>query len=343
MSMTISRIHDDRGAQANAGLGPDGRVLPEADAEPLRCRGCGASPRWVDPARTETLRRYAVPHSARPDVHAVWRDTTVTRCDSCADRRELAAELLAEHPRVARGLGPVGLDQLDAALAALDAIGLRPRKVVGSLVVSDEEVRELLAVLRDPGAAVLWSESLTSKGGGRWAHVEREDRAAAKAACRQLVHLNVETPAPCAPPSRDGALTACLLCGVGALRVKRHEAESVWGALRRVQPGTLGGALRPEPVAGFLCPECRVAVEHEGAPGMGAVRRALLWSLGRVKESGGRWHVKLGSNIRAWAAVPGAEPNSTPWGHLDLASLRVSLADLERRGVVRPLRPGESR
>src|SRR5690606_28571291 len=105
-------------------------LLPEGA---LACCSCGVAVRRPDPARdaTRTLPSYVNEHQARAlarQGHPLPSyDVPLTRCDDCTARQALAQRLLDTHPRIWRAHGHVGLDRVDAAVAALDLIGFRGR------------------------------------------------------------------------------------------------------------------------------------------------------------------------------------------------------------------------
>ncbi|HTN57839.1 MAG TPA: hypothetical protein VL043_06205 [Protaetiibacter sp.] len=90
-------------------------LLPEGA---VPCRSCGAAVAHPDPKRADVLR---LPQAnVLPVIGKAYGQPSLTvpltTCDKCAERRDRAAALLAEHPRVRLAHGMVGLDRLDAAL-----------------------------------------------------------------------------------------------------------------------------------------------------------------------------------------------------------------------------------
>jgi hypothetical protein len=309
------------------------RELPEGS---LACRSCGVAVRDPEPARIETMLVYGqrAASAAARGIPFVAKDISVTRCDDCAARRADAEALLAAHPRVDRENGNVGIDRLDAALAALDMGGFRRRQKYGSLAKTDGDLRVLISDFAPLGAAASWSVDFAGTGlcsTKRWAHVSDELMNRIAETYREVVHRHSETPAPFAPPN-DGA-RGCLFCGVGTLVTKASKAPLAWGDLHRFQPGALGGKRQPEPIAGYLCPPCRAAVQLEGAPGVPAVERALLAHLGYSIRRG--YVLDFPSWARAWITTASDSPNSEPWGHVNTARLSATLADLEQKMYVR--------
>jgi len=308
------------------------RELPEGS---LACRSCGVAVRDPAPARVETMLVYGqrAASAAARGIPFVAKEVSVTRCDDCAARRADAEALVAAHPRVDRENGNVGIDRLDAALAALDIQGFRRRQKYGSLAKTDGDLRVLISDFAPLGAAASWSVDFAGTGlcsTKRWAHVSEELTRRVAETYREVVHRRSEVPAPFAPP-QDGA-RGCLFCGVGTLVAKPSKAPLAWGDLHWLQPGALGGKRQPESIAGYLCPACRAAVQREGAPGVPAVERALLAHLG--------YEIRLGyvlyfpSWASAWIATASASPNAEPWEHVNTARLAKTLADLEEKTYV---------
>lgn len=292
----------------------------------LVCRSCGVIVKRPDASRTEVIRQLP-PHAEAMIARGVQvgaNETDVTRCDECSDRRAHAELLLVEHPRVARAHGQVGVERLDAALAALDLCGLRGGRLLRMLTETDLALRDLLEIMAPLGAAASWSVSGQMATGKRWAHVRPDHMAETRASMKRLARLLVDFPRPIAPPTTDGALSACVFCGIGTLQAREIDALAVWGEQRRVYPSALGGRARPEPVNGYLCPRCRAACARSGGVGLPAASLALLAHLGFERTGFG---VTLQDGVASpWAAMkPGTAPNRTPWAHLDLAKITRSL------------------
>ncbi|MBW4033506.1 MAG: hypothetical protein HIU88_12735 [Acidobacteria bacterium] len=296
----------------------------------LACRSCGAAVDNPDPESVEVLsvwpRQIAI--STR-DIPVPSTEVRVTRCDICASRKTRALALvMALNLGSVPGPGEVEADRIDAALAALDVIGIRGDNT-RSLTRTPGDLGDLVAAMAHIGGAASWTAGLMQGNDPatcaprRWAHVPPELPRAAKTAYRALILRMMESPTACPPPTVDGALRGCLLCGRGSLKVKPSDAAEAWGKVERVQPGTLGGTSTPEMVAGFICPVCRTSVETMGAPGTPAVDRALTTYLGFTLMSGAQFRWPLG---KAWAALPvGTDPNREPWGHLDTVRLAHQL------------------
>lgn len=303
--------------------------LPEAA---LPCRSCGAAVRHAKPERAEVLRVHLTVAASvldRMTGPVPSEEVPVTTCDKCADRRERAAAILAEHPRVRRMHGMVALDRLDAALAALDLLGWRGwrgTRMVRTLTSTDEALHDLLAALATLGSAASWAAGYAREGvaaATRWGHVPDALRRDAAAAHRSLVHRRFESPAPVPPPT-DGA-RGCLLCGRDALTIRPSDRAEAWGERLQVRPASLGGSGRREPVDGYACPACWPAIRAQGGVlGLPAATAALFAFLDYERVGFGA-HLREGI-ATPWVALrPDTPPNREPWAHLDLDRLRRSL------------------
>jgi len=301
------------------------KALPEGA---LPCRSCGVAVHRPTAKDVETVTIYPrVPYAGAATFNPV--EIKATRCAACAERRDRAEALLLAHPAVARANGNVGVDRLDAALAAFDAIGDRRGRLAGSLTSTDEDIRELIEVMAPLGGAVAWSAGYAYPNqceARRWAHVPDILTGAIKDAHAALIRRRNEPSWPFSPPSINGALQGCGLCGVGTLEAKESKALDAWGEEFELHTGTLGGATRPEPVKAHLCPACRRAVASVGfAVGMPAVWAAVIRFRGYDSRTG--WTIDSMSGVVAWAALrPGTKPNNTPWEHVNLTALDAELA-----------------
>ncbi len=296
--------------------------LPEGAAA---CRSCGAAVRHPKPERAEVLRipvMLTTPQLAMMNTPAPLDSLPATTCDRCADRRERAAAMLREHPRVRRAHGMVALDRADAALVALDVLGWRGWRTgwaVNPLTTSDEDVMRFIDVLAPLGAAASFNRYAREgvAASQRWGHVPGVLRRDAAVAHRELLHRRFEGVGQVPPPA-DG-VAGCLLCGVGHVKGRMSDQADLWGQLREVSPGVLGGR-GADRIRGYLCPACRRAVEEGGgALGQPAVDRALLAHV-TYRVAGGRVVRPLG---RAWCVLPAGTPTwDEPWSHADTAKLR---------------------
>jgi len=308
-----------------------------ASPDAMACRSCGLDVKHPDASRAESVEMhgYQPMSAAKLGTPRAPVLVPVTRCDECAKRRDLAEALLAEHPRVRRAHGQVAIDRLDAALAALDAGGLRGRTTV-AFTNTDTAMFDTIEALAPLGGAASWSLAPRQTGNARrWDHVPADLRAQIVDEIRSAVHRRAELAMPFVPPgsSADGeVLPGCLMCGRDTLTVKESDAREAWGDLHRINVVSLGGRTRPDPVAGYFCPRCRVSIEKAGAPGMPANQRAVLAHFGYELRIGYKLNM---TSVRGWAALPvGTAPNSKPWAHLDLDRLRRKFADWESRTLL---------
>jgi len=313
----------------------------------LACRSCGVAVKNTDPKRVLTLRPMRVLSGNPPMVMSARPGTEIvlSLCDECAERRALAESIVAKH-RLGPVYGDPAVDLLDAALCALDVLRLRGAKAA-HFAGTRADARGLIENLAHVGSASTWAAKFAPILTGahqhecaprRWAHMTAEAEHLVFGAFHAMLRRQLEVAAPFAPPSVEGALRGCGLCGIGTLRVKESEADEAWGTSHQVNPGVLGGRSRPDPIRVHLCPTCRAMTAEAGAIGMGAVERALLRHVGYKTVPGWRLNFR---DLRAWAALkPGTPPNSTPWAHIDTEGMKASLA---RTLGARPLRPQELR
>jgi len=246
------------------------------------------------------------------------------------------------NPRVARAHGAVGLDRLDAGLAALEIAGIRGRLAEMALD-TEEALHEVMTEFASVGAAASWSVVAGQVGPGkRWAHVTEAARSAARTKFRDLIHKMMDTPAEYGPPdAQPGDVRGCMFCGRATVTVRKADAAKAWGERRSARLAPLGEQ-RPGSMSGFLCPDCRTAFEAEGAIGTPALSRALVAHLGFVVRKGFNTVHFPGQSVRAFGALPPeTPPNSKPWAHLNLDALTEKLersmftrrpTERERRG-----------
>jgi len=308
-----------------APLTGDGTVtLPEGA---LACRSCGVGVREPDPSRADPLLIYRAVLPGYPrDLPVPYDEVPLTWCNRCTARRATAEALLADHPRVRAEHGSVGVDRLDAALAALDVCGFRGTgdSMIGTLTATDDALRVTIARLAPIGASCSWGVRAIPghAAGRRWSHVPAEQRRSAVDESRVLFRRQFESPA-LVPPPDDGA-RGCLICGVGHVRARPSDRARAWGQRFDWDVSHLGGRPRSERAIGYLCTADRLALRDNGnAIGVAVVERALLEHLGYLLLDGAHFTRDLGA---AWITrPPGSEPNREPWGHLDLARIRRGL------------------
>jgi len=295
------------------------QLLPEGS---LACRSCGIAVVTYTDTLIEKLTVYG-----RRGLNGVGYDTEigVTRCDRCADRLDVAARIMGAHPAVAREHGNVGIDRLDAALAALDV--MERSTLTESLTLTDAYLRNLIAALSALGGWCSWSATSAAPGvcaPRRWAHVSQAMWDDTRREFAALLQRRMERPEPIGPPTDRGALPACAFCGVGTLLLKKSAAAAAWGVEHRMPLASMGG-WGGEVVTAHVCPTCRAALVSSGAIGLPAVWLAVIRSRGYEPRSSSG--VVSLDGVKPWAALPrGAEPNATPWAQVDLAALDRELA-----------------
>jgi hypothetical protein len=288
----------------------------------LPCRSCGQAVRFVSADQAEVLTVFGPATMSRtPDR---W-EVTVTFCAECGKRRVRAAVILAAHPRIERENGDVGLDRLDAALAALDVVGDRRGRLAAQLSGSDAAVRGLIDALAPLGAAAAWSAFRAQPDtceSGRWAYVSGELVGAIREAHRGLLARQFEL-IKAFPPPESAQLRGCAFCGLGTRTARESNARGVWGDELRVPLAVFeaGGAV----LTGHLCPECRADLQAVGGSiGFPAVWRALMSARGYSAQAG---RVISMTGVKPWAALAsGTAPNSTRWAHVDVAKVDAMLS-----------------
>jgi hypothetical protein len=143
--------------------------------------------------------------------------------------------------------GTIAADKVDAALAALDILGIRGDRTA-VLTRTPAATRDLVAAVAHIGAAASWSARIVVGGDPeasapkRWSAVSSDLVLAAGEEYKGLIHRRAEVPTP--PPPSDG-VRRCLLCGLATLTVKESNAKAAWGDQRQADLGTLGGRARP--------------------------------------------------------------------------------------------------
>jgi hypothetical protein len=299
-----------------------GRLPEGAEA----CASCGIAVTTLMPERASTI---TVRRGSEP--WAVY----LSRCDECCDRRDRATALVETYG-LGRVYGNVAVDYVDAALAALDIIGIRGDRTT-HLTASAADVRALVANIGGAGDATTWRVYLTVAADldtcarSRWSHTSKEEYTRVADAYKAHLVQRLEFPINVAPPA-DGE-RGCLSCGVGTVETLPSNAATVWGKIRTLDAGAL--ALRPTRrgvVSGYLCPRCR---NHLGWRPLGVptLKNLLLDYLG--------FEVRIGYSVdvpkmKAWCALPaGTEPNPAPWAHMDAAPVVAGIGSLIRRGIVR--------
>lgn len=271
----------------------------------LACRACGvACPEGGEVIEVDVLGREGVPAMVR----AKEARLAFGCCQACAGLHRRAAELVAEHPAIARRIGDTSnaVHRVECALYGLAVLS-------GAEAATDATV-ELAAMLRHltvPGAHARWVARFTpimatearrnSCSPYPWAHVGLAQRRALRLDYSTLLREQV---ARTAPPRRvpvPAPSVACLMCGVGAVLVSALDVARdvpVWR----------------EKGSGHLCPVCFSAVEYVGALGPTAMEQALVRHLTGGPST--RFGVVTLDGLQGWAALGTTRPNNTPWEHV---------------------------
>ena len=292
--------------------------LPEGA---LACRDCGAAVRR--PITVEKLTSYGVVRvfsngAQIPEDRKT--ELTMTRCDACSARLARAEAITDAHPLVMQPLGArsYALALVDAALTVFDALGMKPARAA-MLTRTDNDLRQMLDLLPAAGSHAWWvAKFVPTMGAGvdprscapsRWGHIPPALEQRLRDSYAALLRARTDKPIQVRPP--DGR--ACLLCGIGAVMGLPSTAEHLWGCETAIVAATVGGRGRPEPISGYLCPECGAVADSVGAIGPTVLERSLAEFLG-VHRSDQRF-VEI-DGIRAWAVLPdGTPPNKTRWAH----------------------------
>jgi hypothetical protein len=286
----------------------------------LPCRSCGvAVTTYIDtPVDMLTIFGQRNAQGFGTDV-----EIPVARCKTCVARRQRAAEILRAYPQIARENGNVGLDRLDAALAAFDVIG-RPN-LASTFTKTVVAVRELIDTFAALGGWSTWAPANAAPKvceSRRWGHVPANVRRDVQLALASLIKRRLEVPQPITPPSGHGVLRACGFCGIGSVIGKESHTVAIWGQPVLIPVASLGGR-GSESLVAYLCPECRSALLATGAMGQPAVWLAAIRFRGfepRVIDA-----ILSIDGLVPWAVRRGAEPNTSPWLHINIAALDKEL------------------
>ncbi len=158
-------------------------------------------------------------------------------------------------------------------------------------------------------AAVLFEVTGNPRRGAQrtaFHHVPREVKAELRRGWAAVLEARVDAslpplaPTPTGPP--EGSPPACLSCGA-ATAVEWHGPLHTFGLMRG-----------PDPVEGYVCPDCAVSLEAVGAVGQPFVERAVMQAKGLDRTP----------RVRAWVAT-GLPPQDTPWGWVDTAESAITL------------------
>lgn len=318
----------------------DAATEPTAPAEHapalLACATCGVAVATPDDAETFTLREpmslpWGGPHPL--PLGAFKEGATFTRCPSCRERHEHAAEVMARHPHLVARLGNVAGDKLARALDALAALG----QPAGADDAEADELNALMRHLTPAGSAVQWSRQpdagAVPADALPWHHVGPEQRRILNDALVPVLSRRVaKVSSPVRVGPSDGR--GCLLCGVGQVELSAvHVADlggvksaqaHLWHPVTGVDPAAVGGRPGADRVSGHLCGACDDARSSAGAFGhaaMAAAYVAHLKAAGRHQElatlAGWERDPDIVHGLVAWGALVGRrEPNAEPWQHL---------------------------
>lgn len=328
---------------ATAGIVTGGMIQhpePEEGRVWLGCRFCGvavtdvrdpqADVEWLEP------REHVVLVGGHPTVHSVsGKRFPVATCPTCAARRERAGELLDRHPLLRGRIGSrsVGVDRVDAALMALDALGASDDLATGRDVVL--ALRNLTGAANSATWGARYAPLLKLDAGDnqtaaeRWSFLDGEQTTTLREAYGRFLRARTFSAAMVPPPTsedRHEAVRGCMLCGIGTVKiVERDQARAIWGPMLSAPPSVLRGRPSPEPIYGYACPDCRASMARHGVQSLGlsAVDAALgdfldvrvldPWSEVGIDNQ----RLRFLHSLRAWA-VTGREPNATPWAHLEV-------------------------
>jgi hypothetical protein len=323
----------------------------------LACAQCGIAvlQNGQAPVVAEAFSRADQPPRApRPTTSPLWSlHTEFLQCPACLARDEVADALLDAHPRVRARLGSAARHQVTCALAGLAVLN----HDLAASALPEPVVMSLLRHLSAPGSMVRWMARFApvllstatpgTCGPWPWSHVRGLARLHLREGYAAVLADRVASGAPpvaLRPPEPEAGSAAlrlsgaCLLCGVGSVRLpaatvlalggRRSAAHSVWLPLTTT-PASLGGPGSAERIAGFACPSCFDAVDIEGAVGPSALERAFiehLRSTGREDDAMKLVSVDVdglaGWGVLAYVARRRGEPtlaaNRVAWGHIRL-------------------------
>ena len=308
MSQTTTDFVSDAARAALA----DVITLPEGT---LPCRWCGvACTREQAAAAAAPIVIEAAGYIGTRFVPEVLQQTVL--CAACAAVEAEVRPTMIRHliagPQVARVSG---------MLHALDALG-------GPVVTFTDDADALALLEAIPGAHAV-SFAVGAKGdtcsARRWAHIDPLAIRTLRESVARWMRARLETPVPIAPPA-DSDRRGCVFCGVGSVVALPSKASQVWTEVY-VSASALGaGNGAAGAIDGHTCPACTAAIASTDGPGVAALQAAVLRFVGYQRRS---LTPPMLDGIRGWALIEGARPSRTPWGHVDLAGLRRSLASFE--------------
>lgn len=295
---------------------PPGRAWRNPTAE-LACETCGiAVPGHPDSFTTRT-----VSYELSPGVGGIDRDGNeilIHRSATARFGRCVPCATLHEQARL-RARDTVGTDENDIlrALVVCRIAGVRP----------PTDTHELTRWFIPGAAGVIWADLICADDLDLVTRTSMSEpwgwcrsSAAPWARRQEAVRLKLRaTPGPLVvKPPRD-CLPGCGYCGLDRVEIPRsqaHDFPDPWTRLHSSEGG--------RKVA--LCPTCSSVSKQIGSHGPTAAETALVRHLfpgksGTFVALGGYFPTDL-----RWSARRGRRPNRTPWGHLDLDSVKDNLA-----------------
>ncbi|WP_062316298.1 hypothetical protein [Demequina maris] len=290
------------------------------------CGRCGIAVRMATDPPTITVTALSVtgPMALTTAGQRFSREFILPLCGPCAERRDRAATWSDD-------------SALRAAWGSPDIVIMRTWATLDAFAVLDQpepttahDVWRAHAHLGAAGAAAQWAlryaptlaKGATVEQGtlNPWGHVDEPLREEARDGYAALLAARID--APVEHPCPGGG---CLYCGVDHVVAMR--SADPWTP-HTLTTSSIGGGQGSR--AGFLCPTCEAAYQHEGANGMTALTRALCDALG-FRE--GRQGYPEATGLTAWCARKRA-PSDTPFGWLpNLDALR------EEHGTESPSSP----
>lgn len=307
----MSQTTTDFVAEAARAALADVIALPEGT---LPCRWCGVACTREQAAAAAppiVVRRYGF------DGRLIAEDEQLAvYCAACAAVEAEVRPLMIRHM-----IAGSQVERVSGVLHALDALG-------GPAVTFADDADFLALLEAIPGAHAV-SFAVGAKGdtcsARRFAHVDPMLRRTLRENVARWMRARLETPVPIAPPA-DSDRRGCVFCGVGSVVALPSKASQVWTEVY-VSASALGaGNGAAGAIDGHTCPACTAAIASTDGPGVAALQAAVLRFVGYQRRSLTPPTIQ---GLRGWALVEGARPNPKPWGHVDLAGLRRSLASFE--------------
>lgn len=313
-------------------------TIIELSPEGLACGICGVE---VSPADIErggldivlsqgqesalrSLERFPADSPGRArGLEAAEFTVKMSRCTACLERRHEAEEMLRRYPS-ARGRyvqDSLAVPRFEYALMVLAAVDERVE------LTTSRDVETLVATLVSYGASLTWA--------ARYAPTAAEDAEIGQCAARPFAHLTdrqlgaaraalltwrvrrVERPVSLLPPVGE----ACFFCGVGTVTMRPSRRAEAW-CTATVRVGNFGGS-SDERREVALCGTCHASRREGEALGHGLVDRLVKRASGINRMLGGD---RVTTNAYPWGLAGRSNPNTTPWGHIDLEDLRHQVA-----------------